>query len=164
MFGEATTNKLVNASTAKDTAYTGYYDSLISIAGIKGCLKDLYRDDCLDGLEDTCVEDAIKKCRLTIAGANAIAMVYSQIAPYSAQDYRGINIEKLCTDLKALCEYHTAVKELAPVEIVAKRQIGLDYDGVNTDWDTVNDNIAAAERINTLLSGNITPKNYIGIC
>ena len=158
MFGETTTNALVKASTAKDTAYTDYYDSLLAIASIKDCLKDIYRSDYLDGIEDTCAEDAIKKCQLTIAGANTIVSVYYQIAPYAAQDYRNISIEKLCADLKSLCEYHTAVQELAPVETVAKRQIGLDYDGVNTDWDIVNDNIAIAEEINTLLSGNITPK------
>lgn len=157
IMGDAAAYTLVSRRDTDRKAISAYRTALQKIANVENCAGQIYQTRSVAiQMMDEPLGSLCDRIRGTIAAAGEWLSIYDSLVEYATVDSAALSEKEMRDSLEAVVFYQNALDQLAQRQEEACAKIGAEYAGLQTDWNVVNENIAMCERVNALLSGNVS--------
>lgn len=148
---------MVTQYTSDHTIIDDYLAALVRITDISECAKAVYYITA-DNKELCAVQirQLLADVRTIICNATHVQSVYAALSAYCPTNYSKLNVDEVKADLQAVILYQNTRDHLPEIEAEARVKLGELYDGLNTNWNAVHSNIVFCNKVNQILSGNVS--------
>lgn len=157
VFGDQAAYQLVMNYHADQAHIAKYQEALMILAETEDCVRVVFDHKAIDAkIADTDINELCKSMLQMISCADKLMQLYSFAARYCPDSYAELSIRQLESDLEAVQYCQKTYQQMALIDQEAHSTIGSDYSSFTTDWNAVQSNIAFCEKVDALLSGNVT--------
>lgn len=157
--GESTGYALVAKYNADSELIDGYLGALYRITKLGEYAQKVHHVAANTAEISTLdISKLIQEIHAIITNATLLQSVYNAISVYCPGSYSSLSVDDIKGDLNAILLYQYTRDNLPGIEEEARVKLGEEYNGIDTDWDSVASNISFCNRVVQLLRDGISPE------